>query len=915
MSNFLLNTIQTFFIDSSVVKNAKTVGITAIDVYFSQKPKANNNKSGINNPGVTMYLCDVDADKKPILNDIISGNILNNASRMTFNDIVTSTDASKKTTFRFKTPVFCATDKLKALVLKFDGNEDFVLWTSKKGDPLVGTNKTSPGPSGKYVGDYFVSVLATGVANQNVNAAWKSLSDTDLKFKVYAARFSINNVPVSNASITNTTIIRTPEDIKYANVSYNSNGIMFSIQAPEHEYILYDKKNSFISGIVGGEKVYQNNIVYPGGQSNSAKIKVTAGNTVIVANSTLPNGAAFNWNNIYSENGNEYIVIISDDDPTAGKKKTSILKVVSIESNTILQVDSPVAFTNTAAKFLKSPVGQVDWMGTTKAFNKKYNGAAEKKSSQNLLVLTNSNANSSTRFVNNMITSITVNTIGTTYNNADFITVFGFENNNLVKKGYPAIANIVTTGTGALSAIYLTNTGCGFVNTGNVRFVVSNSTTSSVTNASSNTSGGSGAVMTPTVSTTYVAEFGGSSGIPSYFANATVINMEVAEIVPKSSIKNLSTPISTANYTNPYYVYKSPGVTFLGVAYLVKNDIAAQKRKVRMNVKNKLGGQFNSIVPSKSNEFTILDESSFLVPANTYPGSGIIEIGGISNNDFASLSPNKTDFVFFRYSINNDATGENTNYGSADAKHITPKINFNNERFAEDLVMFCTAYRPINTDVKTYARIHNSTDSEAFDDKDWTELELRTGNIYSSSTNLNDYIEMSFGMKHSPQTNFKVTGSVVVTNNTTTTLTGDGTLFIANTSYRLWPDDLIKIYSPLFPDNYQVLVVNSVVTDTSITINTPIKSATLVGDGMKIDFIGRVGNTTVDALGMPLQAFNNFPNDNVVRYYSSSMIEYDTYDSMQLKIVLLSDSSNGTSDVISTTFPRVDDIRAIGVTS
>jgi hypothetical protein len=48
------------------------------------------------------------------------------------------------------------------------------------------------------------------------------------------------------------------------------------------------------------------------------------------------------------------------------------------------------------------------------------------------------------------------------------------------------------------------------------------------------------------------------------------------------------------------------------------------------------------------------------------------------------------------------------------------------------------------------------------------------------------------------------------------------------------------------------------------------------------------------------------------------MMVYDTYDTMQLKIVFLADTaevSSGSANVIPTNIPRVDDIRAVGVTS
>jgi hypothetical protein len=51
-------------------------------------------------------------------------------------------------------------------------------------------------------------------------------------------------------------------------------------------------------------------------------------------------------------------------------------------------------------------------------------------------------------------------------------------------------------------------------------------------------------------------------------------------------------------------------------------------------------------------------------------------------------------------------------------------------------------------------------------------------------------------------------------------------------------------------------------------------------------------------VGYPMQAFNNRNNGNVARYFSSSMIEYDTFDTMQLKVVFLADDINNLEPVI-----------------
>jgi hypothetical protein len=47
-------------------------------------------------------------------------------------------------------------------------------------------------------------------------------------------------------------------------------------------------------------------------------------------------------------------------------------------------------------------------------------------------------------------------------------------------------------------------------------------------------------------------------------------------------------------------------------------------------------------------------------------------------------------------------------------------------------------------------------------------------------------------------------------------------------------------------------------------------------------------------------------------------MEYDTYDTLQLKIVFLADVGlvgSSTANLIPTSIPRIDDIRAIGVSA
>lgn len=919
----LYNLAQSFFLDAEPLKGAKKVGISSVELYFKQKPHPTANKSGIQNPGVSVFIVETDANKNPVIDPVVKGSTPYDTARVDYENIQTSSDASRGTKFKFVNPVEVETNKEYCFIVRFDGNEDFVLWSSKQNDLLLGTNKPSPGPSGKYTGNYYTAFAVSPAdptqAIPAVEPTWKFSSDTDLKFRVAIARYAVEGVPVANATLSvNVEINSGSGGSNNANIVYTSNSTKFHIATGYYEYIIYEKKKSKPK-VKGGEWVYQNTVFYPGGSANPVTVSVVRGSDLITANSQWPNGQSFNWNSVYgSSNNMEYIVLISLNDDQAGERRTDIKQVVSIESNTILRVDSGMNFTNSAAYFIKSPVAQVDFLDKSKSFDLSYkiDGKHKKRTKQDLLVLNHSNANGTHRFVNNTLNSVSISAAGGGYNNNEVLYIYGYESvANSIQGGYPAIANIVTNSSGNITAVYLSNVGAGFVNTANAIYKVVNSSTTSVSNTTSNTANGTGATFTVTEGTVLRAEFDGDDRKGGYFTNCDIINIEIADVIPTANVNNPAGTNYDIYYQNPYFVVQDSN-TYLGVTYFVDGDVNKNKKLVKLFDKNGLPFKNTPVLPSRSNEFVIVDVGTGTT--NNEPLRPNTTIVGVSNNDFVCIQPKELTLTYSRFNINNDYSGENTNYGNADSKHITKKINFANGRFAEDLLVYLTAYRPLNTDIKVFARIHNSKDAEAFDDKDWTMLELKDGDIYSSSADPDDYIEMTYGFQKHPNVAIALTGTVNVANSTTVNVIGSGTTFTSNAISKLLVNDLVKIYPPLFPDNYAITVVSAVANDTQFSINKPIANLDIQGDGLKVELIGRVGNSSVAGFGYPLQAFNNRLNDNVARYYSSSMMEYDTYDSMQLKIVLLSDIAQvntATANVIPTTVPRVDDIRAIGVTS
>lgn len=94
--------------------------------------------------------------------------------------------------------------------------------------------------------------------------------------------------------------------------------------------------------------------------------------------------------------------------------------------------------------------------------------------------------------------------------------------------------------------------------------------------------------------------------------------------------------------------------------------------------------------------------------------------------------------------INNDATDEHKETGSAEVRHISKVVELADGNEAEDLKVYVTAWRPTGTDVKVYARIHNPEDPEGIYDKDFTPMTISTDSQYSDSVNRKDFKELEF---------------------------------------------------------------------------------------------------------------------------------------------------------------------------
>ena len=842
---------QTFTVDKAKVRGSPQVNISRVTLYFRKKPKrgtlSEKNISGIFDPGVEVAIVDVHPDGTPDLRNV------REFARKEWSQIVASGDSSSPTHFVFPKEVYIKTDRRYAIYIRYDGMEDYVLWTNKKGNFYIGTTTVSPGTMDSLVGnlyktrdrltaDFDPTEAGGGGANQGVDkkAVWTPLNNEDLKFEVFVARY--RDTGTSNT----------------ANASANE---IYSLSSAAYEFILFDAKHSVNeSKAHDGEKVFQ---VNPIASNNGVAHTVS-----VVRGSTVITSPTANLEQYYGGTAtHQYIVLVSNNHDTnhvsGDNALYNVCRVLTVDGDTIM-VDRAPTFTNSAAYFIVSPVATVDFCDVSKTFDEYPTPASwywKDRGKQDLLILKDSNANLSHRFVNNSIHSVTITANGGGYSNTDYIVI-----NSGTAGSVNAYANVRTNASGNLTAVYLTNAGAG---------MISEPVISVRANATHLSSG---------VGATFSLEEGPHlrSEIKKYvFKDIEVINLDYDAVTPNIKVNNPSGTLYTIYHQLAYYKDLSNN-------YVVNQSAESTQRLLKNFEINNLPYIYTPTIPSRSNEVVLLstvtgNSTTFIIKAQ-------------SNNDFIDPSPDNSDVYFHRYSINNDYTNEHTSYGKAKAKHVTKKVTFEQGRLAEDAIIYMRAFRPPGTDFKVYTRLYNSQDPEAFDDKDWTLLECTAGaDQVSSPSNKNDIREFTYGVPATPNTAYVASGTVEQATGSVT-ITGTDTDFL-NELTGFKENDLVKIYDPLFSDsNYFISSVNSVTNATSLVLDDSTSKAGLIGTGRKIAKIG-----------YKHQAFRNINNDNVVRYYNSSMHVYDGYDTFAIKIVMLSTSTAIT--------PEIEDIRAIGVSA
>lgn len=370
---------------------------------------------------------------------------------------------------------------------------------------------------------------------------------------------------------------------------------------------------------------------------------------------------------------------------------------------------------------------------------------------------------------------------------------------------------------------------------------------------------------------------------------ASVDNLRVDRFVPSIGISAPSTSVSNNIYNFSY----SNGST-----YIVNSNLA------RTFINNNINdvSKYEGYIVSRSNEIDnayLYDTAARKSAISKLTFNVQQPVERLFTTPF--ISSENIDFYIHQNRLINSAyttliggveyDTEVDKNGLATSKHITTKISFANNRFAEDVRVFANIYRPVGTEVRVYCKIHNSADPETFDDKQWTPLEvIENGNKYSSSEDPNDYIEVSYGLPKYSETANNVPGNFRVQS-------GNAVLLCTNNIVNTYitAGDVIKVYDSLTPQNYFIAPVISSNT-TTITIGNPQTNNSVLGTGFK-----------VDKLKYKYTAFTNPQNDNVCAYFNTRLGQYDRFTTMQIKVVLLSDEYRK--------YPKVNDVSVIGVSA
>jgi hypothetical protein len=184
-------------------------------------------------------------------------------------------------------------------------------------------------------------------------------------------------------------------------------------------------------------------------------------------------------------------------------------------------------------------------------------------------------------------------------------------------------------------------------------------------------------------------------------------------------------------------------------------------------------GSSNNIVVGSGTDFS----NTVFAGEYAYFGDEYRRIASVSNNVYLTVTNNFTtaNAVSQAMTIRNEENP--TGPYSSESRYITKVVTLNDGFEAADLVTYLRINRPPGTSIRVYAKLLNENDTDAFDDKFYTLMELVGTETFT--LNQNEYKEEKYVVPSGTKTGgSELLSGTVATSNTSTTVTGTSTRFI-----------------------------------------------------------------------------------------------------------------------------------------
>ena len=501
----MYNLAQNFVVDPTYFYAESYITIPQVDLFCKSAPTINNNASGIYAPGISVVIVSTN-NHVPNIND--AQYLSQYIGVVTYSNIIPTNDATGVTSIVFPAPFQCQVGQEYSILVKYDGDDNFQFWEDDFGAHIVGpipilangaigntvSTLVSTGPSCQFVGPLFKGSALQNVIPQSNSAGanlvstpntqsnatstvnpdatnWIPDANACLKFNVYYNRYNFQGVPVvvntavntSLNSVTNSAIIKSSPG-----TSVNPPYVTFDIPCLKIEYISYNPYTSNVFGVTIGDRIWQEQNFWRGGDGNAAGAGAYFPCSFQQNTQTITAVAPTDFTKLFFGGpDDEYIILHSLNHDGAGQDRLNCRKIITFNAS-VITCDLPLTFSNSACFFYKSPVCFVS-QSCPDPFSIGIGPNGNNVSNSLLLMCRDSNANSIHHFNDYCVHNNTILTGGLGYSNTDWCEVTGFENISCVVTGhFSAKANVQTNTTGGITSLYFSNGGCGFTNTANI---------------------------------------------------------------------------------------------------------------------------------------------------------------------------------------------------------------------------------------------------------------------------------------------------------------------------------------------------------------------------------------------------------------------------------------------------------------